>query len=239
MNRLLFGAVTAAATAAGALGSRRAASLTKPLPMLLVAGAAARGWRDRSVLDNTLLATAIGTSMIGDRAMLLEEFSPVESDDEVRRRPVSAPLTAKDSRLAWGATFFAGAQLSYCALMARRGARIRGRSLAPRMAALGESAAIVAYHRPRLLPVLGPYGNTLATMSALAADLDHRGDPSGRQLRIGGLLFLASDLTILNRRHLIDHPTLRIAGEVWVLASYFTAQALLIDGLSKETRPGR
>ncbi|MGW0039355.1 lysoplasmalogenase family protein [Gordonia sp. NPDC003376] len=237
MNRLLFGAATVVATAAGALGSRRTAAVTKPLPMLLVAGAAARGWRERPALDNALLAAAVGASMAGDRAMMLEEFSPLAPDDRQRRRGVSAPLTTKDARLAWGATLFAVAQLSYCALMARRGARIRARSLAPRMAVLGESAAIVAYHRPRLLPVLGPYGNTLAAMSALAADLDHRGDPSGRGLHVGGLLFLASDLTILNRQHLIDHPTLRIAGEIWVLASYFTAQALLIRGLSKTPRP--
>ena len=53
-------------------------------------------------------------------------------------------------------------------------------------------------------------------------------------MRTGGLLFLASDLTIINRRHLINNPRLAAAGEAWVLASYFAAQWLLLTGLGSE-----
>ncbi|GAB93966.1 lysoplasmalogenase family protein [Gordonia rhizosphera] len=207
-------AAGAAATAAGGLGHRRAAALTKPLPIALLAAHAARGARDRSGLDNALLAGALGFSAAGDRAMLLEEFATDPAE--------------KDRRLTTGAALFAGAQLCLTGAMMRRGARPRPRPLLVRTAILAESALVMARHRPRLLPVLGAYGHTLAIMSATA---DGMAEPQPR-MRAGGWLFLASDLTILNRRHLISHPGLHSAAEFWVLASYFAAQWLLITGLS-------
>lgn len=221
-------AAAALASVVGAVGPRRTAAVTKPIPLALLAGEVIRGWRNRPGIDNVLLTAAVAFSAAGDRAMLLEEFTPPSPADGERRLTVGHPLTLKDSRLACGATLFAGAQLSYCALLWRRGVRPRAHTLLPRVAVLGESAAVIAAHRPRLLAVLLPYGNTLATMSALAADA-----PTNQPaLRVGGLLFLASDLTILNRRHLIGDPGLRRLSEIWVLASYFAAQALLIDGLA-------
>lgn len=224
----------AVATITGAFGSRRAAALTKPLGILVPAAYAARRIPDMPRTDAALLAAAMAFSMAGDRAMLVEEFSPLTSADERKTLPASDPLTAKDRRLAWGATLFSGAQLAYCALLWRRGARPHVATVLPRVAILAESATVIAYHRPRLLQILGPYGNTLAMMSALAAD-----SPTARtQLRLGGALFLASDLTILNRRHLLSNPVARRLAEVWVLASYFAAQALLIDGLSRPAGDG-
>lgn len=220
-------AAAAAAAAAGAFGSERVAALTKPLPMALLASTVVAGRRKRPPIDTALLAAAMAFSAAGDRAMLREEFTPRSPADEKRRLPRSHPMTRKDARLALGASLFAGAQVSYCTLLWRRGARPRPATALPRMAVLGESAAVIAIHRPRLLSVLGPYGTTLAAMSTLAAECP--GDRPG--LRIGGLLFLASDLTILNRRHLIGDPTARRLSEAWVLASYFAAQALLVDGL--------
>ncbi|WP_279097513.1 lysoplasmalogenase [Gordonia bronchialis] len=208
----------AVATICGARGPRRAAEVTKPIPIALLAFDVARGTRQRRTADSVLLAGVIGASAAGDRLMLLEEFEP-EPD-------------AKDRHLRWGATLFAAAQLCYIASMWRAGARPDVYLLAPRLALLGESAVVMARHRPRLLPVLGPYGQTLATMSALAADLDR---PQPR-MRAGGWLFLASDLTILNRRHLLDDPRARTVAEAWVLASYFAAQGLLVTGLDQLTR---
>ncbi|MFW0786643.1 lysoplasmalogenase family protein [Gordonia sp. CPCC 206044] len=209
-----FAVTSAAATVAGALHRRRAAEITKPLPMLVLAAHAARGHRGRSALDNALLAGALAFSIAGDRAMLLEEFA-----DE--------PST-KDRRLQIGASLFAGAQLCLTGAMLRRGARPRPRGLALRTLILGESATVLALHRPRLLPVLGTYGNTLATMSA-TADAVAAPQPA---MRAGGWLFLASDLTILNRRHLITDRRVAAVSEAWVLASYFAAQWLLITGLT-------
>ncbi|RPA62335.1 lysoplasmalogenase [Gordonia oryzae] len=229
MRRLPYALASGVAAITGAYGSRRAAALTKPVPLALLAVEVGRRWHTRAPVDNALLGAAVVCSAAGDRAMLTEEFTPTTPEDQRTRLPLAHPLSTKDSRLALGAALFAGAQLSYCALLWRRGARPRVREVAPRMLALAESAAVIGYHRPRLLSVLGPYGNTLATMSALAASA-----PTGQPtLRIGGLLFLASDLSILNRRHLMSNPVRRRAVEVWVLASYFTAQALLVGTLAE------
>ncbi|GAC47556.1 lysoplasmalogenase [Gordonia aichiensis] len=218
-----FGGVYAlaatAASVAGAFGPRRAAAITKPIPLIMLAGRAVRRRQHchaRPGIDDALLVGAIAFSAAGDRAMLLEEFSP--SDTEAER-------LLKDRRLSTGAALFGVAQLCYCSVFWRRGARPTVRAFAPRMAVLGESAAVLAAHRPRPLAVLGPYGTTLATMSTLAGSLDSP-QPSAR---IGGLLFLASDVTILNRRHLISGSVARALSELWVLGGYFAAQYLLTD----------
>ena len=216
---LAYALSSAVATAAGAFGTQRAAALTKPIPLAVLAGRALlRRQRQHSGpgIDDALLAGAIAFSAAGDRAMLLEEFTPTDSE---------ADRVTKDRRLATGAALFGAAQLCYCALFWRRGARPTVKAFAPRMAALSESAAVLAANRPRPLLVLAPYGTSLAAMSTLAGAVDSP-QPSAR---VGGLLFLASDFTILNRRHLISGVTARRISEVWVLASYFAAQYLLSD----------
>ncbi|MBD0859710.1 lysoplasmalogenase [Gordonia sp. zg691] len=230
-------AAAAAATVTGALGPRRAAAITKPLPMLILAAHTVAGAKRRGVAENAALAGILGFSMAGDRLMLAEEFEPPasESPESGSPTPGTAGLDAKDRYLRWGATLFAGAQLSYAATMWRAGARPSVATMAPRVALLAESATVLARNRPGLLPVLGGYGNTLATMSALASDMP---GPQPR-MRAGGWAFLLSDLAIINRRHLVTEPRLRVAGEAWVLASYFAAQYLLIGGLTDPavTRP--
>lgn len=213
--RIAYAAAAATATITGSAGGRRSAEITKPLPIVLLAARVAAGARRRPVADTVALAAVLGFSAVGDRLMLREEF---EHDDPV----------AKDRFLRRGATSFAGAQLSYAAAMWRAGARPSVRTVAPRVSILAESATVLARHRPALLPVLSTYGNTLATMSALASDVPA---PQPR-MRAGGWLFLLSDLAIINRRHLVGDPRLRVAGEAWVLASYFTAQYLLVGGLA-------
>lgn len=230
--RAAYVAAAAVATAAGALGGwrgappagRRLAALTKPIPIALAAGEALSRRADENyrstAMDTALLVGAVGFSFAGDRAMLLEEFH--------RDGPAGSPeAAAKDRRLRWGATLFAGTQICYSTLLWRRGARPRVQTLLPRLAILAESGTVMALHRPGLLPVLGPYGSLLATMSALSAD-----SPTEQPgLRYGGMLFLASDFAILNRRHLLHDPRLRVAAELWVLSSYFAAQRLLLTAL--------
>nr|WP_202421932.1 lysoplasmalogenase family protein [Gordonia sp. SID5947] len=211
-------AASAAATVAGALHRRRAAEITKPLPLVVLAVQAARGAPRRSAVHNALLAGALAFSFAGDRAMLLEEFTDEPS--------------AKDRRLQVGASLFAGAQLCLTGMMFRRGTRPRPAGVLARTAILAESATVMARHRPRLLPVLGGYGNTLALMSA-SAGASEQPQP---HLRMGGWLFLASDLTIINRRHLIHDERLAAVAEAWVLASYFAAQWLLVTSLSEPER---
>lgn len=222
-------AAATVATVAGAIGCRPLAAITKPLPIGVLA-MMSLGRAPRSRVDTALLAGALAFSAAGDRAMLLEEFTPAERDRPPRPSLPTA-LGPADRYLRRGAALFGGAQLCYAGLLWRRGARPVARRLLPRVAALTESASVVAMHRPGLLPVLVPYGNTLALMSALAAD-----DPrSAQRLRLGGLLFLASDLSILNRRHLMTGTRVRAVVEYWVLGSYFAAQWLLVANLARPT----
>ncbi|GAB07511.1 lysoplasmalogenase [Gordonia amarae] len=216
----IYALTAAAATAAGASGNRTLAAWTKPLPMLVLGAATVPAVREHGTApaDAALLAGAIGFSAAGDRAMLLEEFG---TDD-----------AAKERHLAIGAGLFAGAQASLCGLLARRGARVRAKTLTPRMVLLGESAAILAVKNRPALTVLGPYGNSLAVMSALASDAPNP-QPA---LRAGGLLFVLSDLAIINRRYLLTGRRSRTAAEAWVLGSYFAAQWLLVTSLSKPLR---
>lgn len=213
---IAYAAAAAAATVTGARHRRDLAAATKPLPLLVLAVETARGFRSRRPLDNALLAGAVAFSAAGDRAMLLEEFAP------------DGP--GKDRRLQIGASLFAGAQLCLTGAMVRRGARPTTSGMVVRTLILAESATVLAVHRPRLLPVLGTYGNALGLMSATA---DAMPTPQPR-MRLGGWLFLASDLTIINRRHLIHDPRLAGVAEAWVLASYFAAQWLLVTGLADQ-----
>nr|WP_051989586.1 lysoplasmalogenase family protein [Gordonia soli] len=207
----------AAATVTGAVSSKSVAAVTKPVPLIVLGAEIVRARERLAPVDLALVASAVAFSTVGDRLMLIEEFT--EEGPE------------RDRALKRGAGVFAGAQLSYSAALWRRGARPRFRRLLPRMALLGESATVMAIHRPALLPVLGAYGNTLATMSALAADTGEVG------LRRGGWAFLASDLSILNRRHLLRDRQSRTVAEGWVLATYFAAQWLLVRGLLRPTSP--
>lgn len=165
-------------------------------------------------IDRALTLGAVGLSMAGDYWMFREEFEPRTS-------------AAKDGYLRRGAAFFAGAQLCYQAAFTRRGARLHARAFLPRMAVMGEPAAILAAKAPAVLPVLGPYGALLAGMSTLAAD-------DGQRAAVGRLLFQASDIAIINRRHLVQRPAPRAALEAWVLGSYFAAQYLLVGALQAD-----
>lgn len=213
---LAYAAAATAATVTGARHRRDLAAATKPLPLVVLAFEAARGARSRRGVDNALLAGAVAFSAAGDRAMLLEEFAP------------DGP--GKDCSLQIGASLFAGAQLCLTGAMLRRGARPTASGMAVRTLILAESASVLTVHRPRLLPVLGTYGNALGLMSATA----HAMPSPQPRMRCGGWLFLASDLTIINRRHLIRDPRLVGVAEAWVLASYFAAQWLLITGLAEQ-----
>ncbi|MFW0792049.1 lysoplasmalogenase [Gordonia sp. CPCC 205333] len=212
-----YGAASAAATVTGALGLRGAAGATKPIPLVLL-GIRVVGSDELSKFDRALVGGALAASAIGDVWMYQEEFAADDAD--------------KDQNLRFGAATFGVAQGLYSAALYRRGARFSVRALAPRLAVMGEPAAVLAKFRPGVLPVLGPYGWALASMSMFAST-------SGtRRAALGGIVFQASDLAIINRRHLLaaDDARIGLARKVvegWVLGSYFTAQALLVDGLVK------
>ena len=132
--------------------------------------------------QNLIICAAISGLWLAAAAVALIISAREEFADDPGRR---------DRHLAIGASLFAGAQGCYIASLRRRGARLALRHALPRNVLLGESAFLVARRRPALLAVLGPYGSSLATMSALAADA---ASPQPA-MRIGGWLFLLSDLS--------------------------------------------
>ncbi|NMO02073.1 lysoplasmalogenase [Gordonia sp. TBRC 11910] len=209
-----YGTASAAATVTGALGNRSAAAATKPIPLVLL-GIRVIEHPYLTKLDRVLIGGAVVASAIGDVWMYREEFA--------------VDPAAKDRNLQLGAASFGVAQGFYSASMIRRGGRFTVASLAPRLAVMGEPAAVLTKFSPRVLPVLSPYGSALATMSALASTT------GSRRLTMGGIAFQASDIAIINRRHLLsDVPRNALARKVaegWVLGSYFAAQLLLVDGL--------
>jgi uncharacterized membrane protein YhhN len=217
-ERKAFAVATALVAAAGAGRRQPVVAVAKPAALAALTITVARDARGRSPADNTLLAAAITASAAGDYFMYREEF---------------ASGSGKDRQIQSGATMFGIAHLAYLALFTRHGARPTVRRLLPRLSVMNEVAALLILKQPRLLPVLGTYGATLSTMAATAADpilrSGERGDPT-RLLTAGGIVFMGSDAVLMNRRYLLRGRGPRAVAEAVVLASYFLAQMLLLDG---------
>lgn len=226
-ERKAFIAATVAVSAAGAVRWRPGVAVAKPAALAALAVTVARGTRQRSAVDNALLGTAIAASAAGDYFMYREEF---------------ATGTEKDRQIQTGASMFGIAHLAYLALATGHGARPTRRRLLPRFSIMNEVAALLILNQPRLLPVLGVYGGLLSTMAATVADPDlasgSSNDPT-RLLPVGGIVFMASDATLMNRRFLLRGALPRAAAEAVVLSTYFVAQMFLLDGLDAVSRRHR
>lgn len=223
-ERKAFIVATVVLSAVGAARWRPGVAVAKPAALAALSVTVARGTRQRSAVDNALLGTAICASAAGDYFMYREEF---------------ATGPEKDRQIQTGATMFGAAHLAYLGLLTRHGARPAKRRLLPRLCVMNEVAALLILNRPRLLPVLGIYGGMLSTMAATAADpVLTRGpgnDPT-RLLSAGGIAFIASDATLMNRRLMLRGAVPRAIAEAVVLSTYFVAQMFLLDGLDAASR---
>lgn len=226
-ERKAFIAATVAVSAAGAVRWRPGVAVTKPAALAALAITVARGTRQRSAVDNALLGTAVVASAAGDYFMYREEF---------------ATGPEKDRQIQTGAAMFGVAHLAYVGVAARHGARPTKKRLLPRFSMMNEVAALLILNQPRLLPVLGIYGGVLSTMAATVADpiLKSRNsnDPT-RLLSAGGIVFMASDAMLMNRRFLLRGEFSRAIAEAAVLSTYFVAQMFLLDGLDAVSRRHR
>ncbi|HEY9314382.1 lysoplasmalogenase [Williamsia sp.] len=223
-ERKVFLAATLAVSAAGAARWRPGVAVAKPAALAALAVGVARGSRQRSGVDNALLTAAITASAAGDYFMYREEF---------------ATGAEKDRQIQTGATMFGLAHLSYLGLLTRHGAHPSRRRLLTRLGLMNEVSALLAFNAPRLLPVLGTYGASLATMAATAGDPALAGggpDDPTRKLSAGGITFMASDAILMNRRFLLRDKRLRAVAEATVLVTYFVAQMLLLDGVDGVSR---
>jgi uncharacterized membrane protein YhhN len=231
-SRIRWAFVASAATTAiaGALHVRPVVGVFKPLTMgLLAVDVLSKDVLHRHTarprVDDVLLGAAVGTAMAGDYFMYRDEFEPESTEN------YDATVDLRT-----GASMFALTQLSYIGLLARLGARPTPTGWLTRVAAMGESGALVLANQPKLLPALGTYGNLLATMAAFAGSPALGDRPERRRILAGSLLFMLSDSLIMNRRYLLQDNELRGPVEGAVLGTYFAAQALLLGGIADASR---
>lgn len=220
---LLAGASTALVVG-GVNRSKPIEQVVKPLVMTAIGIGLWRTRDQRGTIDNILLGKAAVASLVGDQLMLEEEFAsdPDAADKWIRR----------------GAAAFAVNHVATVSLALRHGARPGAAEFLPRVAGLAEGIGLLAARRPHMLLPLGGYSKLLAVMSSVMASPQltegtEDSDPR-RALELGGMLFLASDATILHRKVFLEKESAAgAAAEGWVLASYCAAQALLFSGLAK------
>jgi hypothetical protein len=221
-EKAVFAAASAALVAAGATRKKRVEQVVKPLVMGSIAVGIWRTRERRDAVDNALLGAAAIASLAGDVLMIEEEFAdgPEAAASWIKR----------------GASAFAVNHLATVALATRHGARPGMAELLPRAVGVAEGAALLGAKRRELLVPLLVYSKLLATMSTVMASpqlTEGVGDDDPRRaLELGGVLFLASDATILHRQAFLEKETPSgAAAEGWVLASYAAAQALIFSGL--------
>ncbi|NLV79849.1 MAG: lysoplasmalogenase [Rhodococcus sp.] len=218
----VFAAASAATVVGGVLGNEKLQKVAKPLIMPALAVRVLRRSGDTDRVDTALLLTGTAAATAGDVFM-------IDPDD--------------DARILRGAGSFAVMQTVYSILLARHGARPTRPAVLQRIpAVLGAAGLLGATSRPVAVP-LTAYGSLLATTATLAADPslvpDARtvagtvvpGADRRSWLAVGGLVFTASDGTIVLRRALLTNPRARAAAEGFVLATYALAQLLLVEGM--------
>lgn len=131
----------------------------------------------------------------------------------------------QDRNLLNGAKSFSVMQLAYSTLLLTRGHRPTASVAAQRFGALPLGSALLHWKaRPVARPLTG-YGALLATTATLG------GEPTTR-VGLGGMVFTLSDGTIAIRRTLLSGTSAAWA-EAFILATYATAQYLLVEGMSR------
>lgn len=195
------------------LRARRIKQVTKPLLMPFLAGRIVRS--SATPIDKALGLIGLSTGWLGDLILM---------------RPNS---------LKQGALGFSGNHVSYCALLARRGAQIKLGPAIVRAIPLLAATALTAKKQPGLTPVVLGYGGLLATASTLADDpsLHSAHHPESLGISHGYNLFLVSDAVLCMRELLLeDDQKLARASDGFIMGTYVVAQLLLVDGLFPKSR---
>lgn len=223
----VFAVASAATVAGGVLGNEKVQRLAKPLMAPALAVRVLRRSHETDRADTALLLAGLAAATVGDVFM-------IDPDD--------------DTRILRGASAFALMQTAYSTVLARHGARPTRAAVAQRApAVLGAAGLLGATSRTVAAP-LTAYGSLLATTATLAADpalvpgaatvagTVVPGADRRSWLAAGGMVFTASDGTIVVRRSLLTGPRTRAAAEGFVLATYAAAQLLLVEGMLALTR---
>lgn len=216
-------AAATAATVAGAVCDRESwQRVAKPLIGPALAVRVLRSSRETTPVDTALLLTGLAAATAGDVFM-------IRSDE--------------DPRILRGAGSFAVMQAAYSTVLVRHGARVsRSAAIQRAGAVLGAAGLLGARSRPVAVP-LTAYGAVLGTTATLAGDpslapgapqfagIAVPGTDRRSWLGLGGLVFTASDGSIVLRRTLLKNERARAAAEGFVLVTYVAAQALLVEGM--------
>ncbi|WP_221089426.1 lysoplasmalogenase family protein [Deinococcus aquaedulcis] len=221
MSRWPFRLGAAATVAAGMADHARAHQTAETSLILALMTEVLAQAPARSRTDTALLLGALGASGLGGLHIATATHLP---------DPQGYPAGFRR-----GAAWYALAQTAYLGLLWRHGARPHAGAWPLRLGAAGLGLGLLLRHDRASLPTLSGYGTLLSGMALLAAD-PRLAPAAGRALRVGGWLFVASDLLILVRRYLLRGRLSRALAEGLMLALYASAQRRLMDGLLELTR---
>ena len=217
--RAAFVANAAINVVASAYGDNRIRRWSKITLMPVLATSVLRRRKEIGPRRTALLAGGLGCGWIGDLVLL----------------PPQASLVA-------GGIPFAVNHASYLALAASAGARPQRQAAALAAPLWLGAVALSRRFKPGYLPLIAGYGGLLVLLETIYLDIYAR--TGARATAAGGALFILSDALILVRA-LQDSPQLaagsgqaKAAIDAAVMATYASAQLLLVDGLSELSAPG-
>lgn len=219
-----------ATTALALTGDKRIQYATKTT---LGPALAARVLRERRAgaidgIDTGLLLIGLAAATTGDVFM-------VDADD--------------DTRLRRGASAFGVMQSAYSQYLRQHGARPSLQTGAVNAAAAVGGAGLLRWRLPDVASTLTGYAFSLGVTSTLAADPNlapgapqvvgvvrpDRTDPR-TWLGAGGVLFTASDATIVGRRMFLRGDAARRLSEGFVIISYAAAHLMFVEGMLRLRR---
>ena len=217
----------AVSVVAAAFPSDATTRIIKPtlMPLLLVSSALFATESNRRAalnkpVDTALLTAGLAGGWVGDIILMGKDSR--SGNPQVRARSLNQ-----------GSAAFAVNQLAYHALLLRSGARITGKNLALRVPAMLGGIGLASIRNKKALPAAVGYGSLLGLTSVLAQD-------SREDAALGGNLFVASDGLILARLTLLKQLSrLDALTDGAVMATYVTAQLLLVDRLVDYVLEGR
>lgn len=223
-------ASSVATTVLALSGDKRLQYASKPVMASALAARVIREYRAKRLdgIDTTLLLIGLTAATVGDVFM-------VDADD--------------DKRLVRGSSSFGVMQSAYTTVLRQAGAKPHVRTAAPQVATAAAGAGLMAWRMPKVAKPLSAYSFALGATATLASDpalapdarlvagipVPDRND-ARTWLAAGGLVFSASDASIVLRRMFLKGEASRRLAEGVVIATYAAAHVMLIEGLLRLRR---
>lgn len=223
-------ASSVATTVLALSGDKRLQYASKPAMAPALAARVIREYRDKRLdgIDTTLLLVGLAAATVGDVFM-------VDADN--------------DERLVRGATSFGVMQSAYTTLLRQAGAKPHVGTALPQAATAAAGSGLLFWRLPAVAKPLSAYSFALGATATFASDpalapgarqvggivVPDREDPR-TWLAVGGLVFSASDATIVLRRMFLRGETGKRLAEGLVVATYASAHVMLVEGMLRLRR---